>query len=169
MFLLIHGRKHIPLHESYQFTFHNVSINTETRKQKLRRCYSHLHSTMFLLIQTVRFFPMCHLKRFTFHNVSINTMALYNNPYQYSLFTFHNVSINTYAVNNGMLTGFKFTFHNVSINTAGAVGNVDYGKNLHSTMFLLIRDTNAWHSDSEFRFTFHNVSINTAERKCRSA
>ena len=146
MFLLIHGRKHIPLHESYQFTFHNVSINT---------------------------------------------MALYNNPYQYSLFTFHNVSINTYAVNNGMLTGFKFTFHNVSINTAGAVGNVDYGKNLHSTMFLLIRvmstrgfllilnlhstmfllirDTNAWHSDSEFRFTFHNVSINTAERKCRSA
>ena len=117
MFLLIHGRKHIPLHESYQFTFHNVSINTETRKQKLRRCYSHLHSTMFLLIQTVRFFPMCHLKRFTFHNVSINTIRTTNS---YSM---------QYNLHSTMFLLIRWHYITILI-------NIVY---LHSTMFLLIR------------------------------
>ena len=98
------------------FTFHNVSINTETRKQKLRRCYSHLHSTMFLLIQTVRFFPMCHLKRFTFHNVSINTIRTTNS---YSM---------QYNLHSTMFLLIRWHYITILI-------NIVY---LHSTMFLLI-------------------------------
>ena len=53
------------------FTFHNVSINTAACRQISTACIS-LHSTMFLLIlETLQFAIHCSI--FTFHNVSINT------------------------------------------------------------------------------------------------
>ena len=54
-----------------------------------------------------------------------------------------------------------FTFHNVSINTDLHNFPGDCKTHLHSTMFLLIRETEfSWWTMTS-RFTFHNVSINT--------
>ena len=49
MFLLIRIRIR-PCNELYRFTFHNVSINTQSRIVQSSHVY-YLHSTMFLLIQ----------------------------------------------------------------------------------------------------------------------
>ena len=54
-----------------QFTFHNVSINTDLKSNYIAGDI-HLHSTMFLLILAVRM-DTAGLLPFTFHNVSINT------------------------------------------------------------------------------------------------
>ena len=123
----------------FQFTFHNVSINT----------WSNITSNNRLSV-------------FTFHNVSINTMRSAKCRYAHSTFTFHNVSINTRDdraryhrkknLHSTMFllipagasalsdSAFKFTFHNVSINTVKRFGKKQKPvKNLHSTMFLLIQ------------------------------
>ena len=54
-----------------------------------------------------------------------------------------------------------FTFHNVSINSKNVPRNVCEKKNLHSTMFLLIRVRELIILQSNPKFTFHNVSINS--------
>ena len=55
-----------------------------------------------------------------------------------------------------------FTFHNVSINTTtGAAQLETMITYLHSTMFLLIRETWLNYKLLAGKFTFHNVSINT--------
>ena len=122
----------------FQFTFHNVSINT----------WSNITSNNRLSV-------------FTFHNVSINTMRSAKCRYAHSTFTFHNVSINTRTAVSWRNRPHSFTFHNVSINTRDDRARYHRKKNLHSTMFLLIPAGASALSDSAFKFTFHNVSINT--------
>ena len=58
------------------FTFHNVSINTNIVNTILKR-YITLHSTMFLLIQVDTANDSRNPGIFTFHNVSINTRRLF--------------------------------------------------------------------------------------------
>ena len=98
------------------FTFHNVSINTDKRRQHFFQLIS-LHSTMFLLIQTGKQGNICAFITFTFHNVSINTTLLRILLSHTPDFTFHNVSINTVAQSE-------------------TTPMEEYP--LHSTMFLLI-------------------------------
>ena len=71
MFLLIRVIKRITRDNSY-FTFHNVSINTNS-------CGIYKDGS----------------GSFTFHNVSINTAFTRQNKRDMFFFTFHNVSINT--------------------------------------------------------------------------
>ena len=99
--------------------------------------------------------------RFTFHNVSINTLLPSVPDHLRVIFTFHNVSINTCRFLRKKGDCRRFTFHNVSINTIGKYGHKKPVKNLHSTMFLLIRETWLNYKLLAGKFTFHNVSINT--------
>ena len=96
------------------FTFHNVSIKTESFGGNVSGV-ANLHSTMFLL----KLDPDREL------------LAVK------SAFTFHNVSIKTRRDDPFLWPGRPFTFHNVSIKTnlkSQVAGIADY---LHSTMFLL--------------------------------
>ena len=72
MYLLIPDFELIDELEKLSFTFHNVSINSDSNGRLL-----------------------CGAAAFTFHNVSINSILQF--PYVLSLnqFTFHNVSINS--------------------------------------------------------------------------
>ena len=79
------------------FTFHNVSINTETREAIQGINYNTLHSIMFLLIQRTPGKTITQ-NTFTFHNVSINTQIRHWVEYGCAYFTFHNVSINTLSL-----------------------------------------------------------------------
>ena len=72
MFLLIQAEQRLKEIEKKFFTFHNVSINTNTPKNL---------EVLDML--------------FTFHNVSINTEGGKMNLTEIFFFTFHNVSINT--------------------------------------------------------------------------
>ena len=75
------------------FTFHYVSINTQTISGSSRYLPA-LHSTMFLLI--LEFNCRCNsCDIFTFHYVSINTVNLVHYNVNVINFTFHYVSINT--------------------------------------------------------------------------
>ena len=97
------------------FTFHNVSINTVFAYPFLQSIRT-LHSTMFLLIQIAD-------NVFPFSVVSLHsTMFLLIRAFRWwlrplSCFTFHNVSINTYLSVKSLMCAPFFTFHNVSINT----------------------------------------------------
>ena len=72
MFLLIRWKHWLTGARTSTFTFHNVSINTDTQK-----------------------FAFLFEFEFTFHNVSINTVTAEDNYVMKHTFTFHNVSINT--------------------------------------------------------------------------
>ena len=100
------------------FTFHDVSINTDhpcnTRSQE---CI------------------------FTFHDVSINTGSKKLRFFVSPIFTFHDVSINTIRKTKPAKKFHNFTFHDVSINTIVDQGRVMRYVTLHSTMFLLILDS----------------------------
>ena len=100
MFLLIREHNTISGRGPFDFTFHNVSINTEHRISLI-----------------------CITASFTFHNVSINTAAHDVDKMLMTLFTFHNVSINTEIMELRHLDMKDFTFHNVSINTKKQVLN----------------------------------------------
>ena len=115
MFLLIRWKHWLTGARTSTFTFHNVSINTDTQK-----------------------FAFLFEFEFTFHNVSINTIVIhqmsihisYLHSTMFLLILFYGDDI----IN--MIAGF--TFHNVSINT-GLSGCPWFSlPSLHSTMFLLI-------------------------------
>ena len=98
------------------FTFHNVSINTYDSVSYIRY-FSPLHSTMFLLIHGSGVTSVSEIQFFTFHNVSINTSTYFFCQIPLANFTFHNVSINTAWRHVNCHVTYLFTFHNVSINT----------------------------------------------------
>ena len=103
--------------EIYRFTFHYVSINTQV-PEIYHDPVETLHSTMFLLIQPWHHRKPRHHRNFTFHYVSINTdvsgWIICRSP----SFTFHYVSINTGNRRNPYVAKkTNFTFHYVSINT----------------------------------------------------
>ena len=77
-----------------------------------------LHSTMFLLI-LIAVKLLLGLQAFTFHDVSINTDTTQSRKDSVLNFTFHDVSINTDV----------FFHHSLKLSP------------LHSTMFLLIRNS----------------------------
>ena len=138
------GAVHEALRRKLLFTFHNVSINTTWKKRKKLNSYL-----------------------FTFHNVSINTHPGELLPWQIRplhstmflliplhlqmwglfllLFTFHNVSINTTPWMRKNTGARAFTFHNVSINTVMTAFRAGIRTTLHSTMFLLILQTDRLH------------------------
>ena len=93
MYLLILDSMSSP-RRRMQFTFHNVSINSNF-KLSLDIDRPHLHSIMYLLIllSYVTVYSLPHL--FTFHNVSINSLLYFVQLILTNLFTFHNVSINS--------------------------------------------------------------------------
>ena len=97
------------------FTFHNVSINTDSLVNSFDDVFC-----------------------FTFHNVSINTHRYAPSYKEIADFTFHNVSINTELVKKMRMSISSFTFHNVSINTYAKAIKGNMQAALHSTMFLLI-------------------------------
>ena len=99
------------------FTFHNVSINTEKLEAGEPVRMVALHSTMFLLILQIAANIIGEHIVFTFHNVSINTERRIRKTKREVLFTFHNVSINTRSSFSILSLVPLFTFHNVSINT----------------------------------------------------
>ena len=78
-----------------EFTFHNVSINSLCRDNRMMIGNFHLHSIMYLLILA---FSICQKRppaTFTFHNVSINSGFYNHRQFYHLVFTFHNVSINS--------------------------------------------------------------------------
>ena len=77
---------------------------------------------MFLLILTRSLLDSLSFSSFTFHNVSINSVIPFGCGVSYS----------------------SFTFHNVSINSKTFLEAVRGGKDLHSTMFLLIPGVQTW-------------------------
>ena len=140
MFLLI--LKPNPFDNRYfaaEFTFHNVSINTQHQLPCLLLLCLYLHSTMFLLIQNGG--KHCHSadSTFTFHNVSINTNI--------EILTFcrhvhlHSTMFLLIRTPKGC---FACPFHNLHSTMFLLIQtNQHYSerskKNLHSTMFLLIQ------------------------------
>ena len=73
MYLLIRRNKAEAVKLKQIFTFHNVSINSNTEINA--RCKgAYLHSIMYLLIRysAQEYFQL--LAKFTFHNVSINSL-----------------------------------------------------------------------------------------------
>ena len=125
------------------FTFHNVSINTEKRPGKIWLQFNTLHSTMFLLIRS-----RCHSE----------------DDHQEPLHSTMFLLIRHTQRNWKNIT--TFTFHNVSINTCNIEISMSGSYALHSTMFLLI----LFYGDDIINmiagFTFHNVSINTGLSGC---
>ena len=128
-----------------------------------------LHSTMFLLIQRSTLICSTKNHRFTFHYVSTYTATvvitspstlfiyiplcfyLYSahpdpRPGWYS-FTFHYVSTYTKPETGTSGIYHVFTFHYVSTYTYGRYAKKEGITNLHSTMFLLIRISDACKSD----------------------
>ena len=105
-------------------------------------------------------------------------------PLLITIFTFHDVSINTLREFESVCDQLFFTFHDVSINTIVDQGRVMRYVTLHSTMFLLILDSDFKEMYSSLSslhstmfllipvstgngmrwgyFTFHDVSINTS-------
>ena len=63
------------------------------------------------------------------------------------------------------LNSIYFTFHNVSIKTGIWRIVLSEDAPLHSTMFLLKRETTHEQSETGNIFTFHNVSIKTLRCK----
>ena len=120
MFLLIRVVKH-QKESLMNFTFHNVSINTETREAIQGVNYNTLHSTMFLLIPVLPCSP-CDIQH-SLHSTMFLLIPFCQARYlhQSSSFTFHNVSINTGTAIYLYIKGINFTFHNVSINTVKAI------------------------------------------------
>ena len=118
MFLLIPAPRILTTYPPF-FTFHNVSINTNSI-HLVQVVHLPLHSTMFLLIRKLTRFKINPVFSFTFHNVSINTIFTATTNFLISSFTFHNVSINTTSKTSRCNNNVIFTFHNVSINTDGA-------------------------------------------------
>ena len=78
-----------------------------------------------------------------------------------SSFTFHDVSINTIRKTKPAKKFHNFTFHDVSINTIITQLYVFAFITLHSTMFLLIQESEGFNLYCLPVFTFHDVSINT--------
>ena len=100
-----------------------------------------LHSTMFLLIPTgiIRsrsVFPSLHSTMFLLIRVVSHRKVTV-----FPSFTFHYVSINTYTDITDFLLMNIFTFHYVSINTEPRIQTLRICWPLHSTMFLLIQDS----------------------------
>ena len=99
------------------FTFHNVSINTDHRDVDAETLETTLHSTMFLLILLTAGTKTVTVTCFTFHNVSINTklawaISIHKSPLHSTMFLLiHPAAGITFEYSN------YFTFHNVSINT----------------------------------------------------
>ena len=144
----------------YNFTFHNVSINTPSIRNLSNFFFIFtFHNVSINTIYKVMLLIFFYF--FTFHNVSINTArngaaadqwrALHSTmflliPFHWlwsptiaSFFTFHNVSINTAVELSFNRHYLYFTFHNVSINTSSWLNFALWYITLHSTMFLLIR------------------------------
>ena len=158
MFLLIRYQRSGYIFRRSAFTFHYVSINTQSHSF-LMLCFHTLHSTMFLLIllrclllsflQLSLHFTMFLLilpvdpvdlasTLFTFHYVSINTRSDQHRGKCRTDFTFHYVSINTTVLSTVRTLDLYFTFHYVSINTGTDGRLLTHRFSLHSTMFLLI-------------------------------
>ena len=74
MFLLI-LLEHKHTYYVFNFTFHDVSINTPWCAAFVSWCFT-LHSTMFLLILSAKRVNQIDRYNFTFHDVSINTNAM---------------------------------------------------------------------------------------------
>ena len=109
------------------FTFHYVSITTVTANN-------------YFKVNT----------DFTFHYVSITTQYTDDRNYNALLFfTFHYVSITTGDIREGPLDDMLFTFHYVSITTANANIVVTREASLHSTMSLLLPNTQRVHYRAE--------------------
>ena len=115
MFLLILVLSSPKIALTLSFTFHNVSINSSTRKGIIKSKL-HLHSTMFLLILWQAEMRLVINYLFTFHNVSINSLTF---------------PILSTVVPN--LHSTMFLLIPVEIVEARL-----FNSNLHSTMFLLI-------------------------------
>ena len=62
---------------------------------------------------------------------------------------------------------YSFTFQYVSINTTDTGLSAIFDIDLHSNMFLLIRERSRQRNTARSRFTFQYVSINTG-RSCRT-
>ena len=97
------------------FTFHNVSIKTESFGGNVSGV-ANLHSTMFLLKLDPDRELLAVKSAFTFHNVSIKTNCKKTYQPRRSRFTFHNVSIKTQIPHTHPCPWYQY---------------------LHSTMFLL--------------------------------
>ena len=122
----------------FQFTFHNVSINTGTCCR--RRWVSW---------------------RFTFHNVSINTVKRFDTVsvliYLHSTM-FLLIRMTTIFNIVNYLSNLHSTMFLLILPCRS--GHIPDNHHLHSTMFLLIL-SGSWTYCRFFPFTFHNVSINT--------
>ena len=116
MYLLIQLTKNTSS-TSNRFTFHNVSINSNSSGGSDYEQASDLHSIMYLLILTAGITTPL-LALFTFHNVSINSNPTNDGKVIRLVFTFHNVSINSAAAAPVHQFAIIFTFHNVSINSS---------------------------------------------------
>ena len=75
MFLLILIQQFQQFRRQFQFTFHNVSINSYPQRLPSLKLHFYLHSTMFLLIPIICIY-LFSIFVFTFHNVSINSRYL---------------------------------------------------------------------------------------------
>ena len=101
----------------YQFTFHHVSIKTNS-SYHLFLAVHHSHSTMYLLkldIVTDTIYELTHS-----HSTMYLLKPMPTNEYnaKVSLFTFHHVSIKTYTFKCAGKGTVLFTFHHVSIKTS---------------------------------------------------
>ena len=100
------------------FTFHYVSIKSGVRQWKDSG-----------------------YDEFTFHYVSIKSKADTYNDEELGLFTFHYVSIKSKFPLFTSCHPDIFTFHYVSIKSARSRTSILIGHHLHSTMYLLNRQT----------------------------
>ena len=117
MFLLIRWKHWLTGARTSTFTFHNVSINTDTQK-----------------------FAFLFEFEFTFHNVSINTEE--GTTFQQMQQNLHSTMflLIRWHIQKKIVFALWFTFHNVSINTMIQIAGISVlDPNLHSTMFLLIQ------------------------------
>ena len=129
MFLLILNFDYVKIFYEDNFTFHNVSINTQKENRNRYRKVT-LHSTMFLLIRRQRLAKL--QKNTTLHS----TMFLLIRSRHRS----------------GVQCPNSFTFHNVSINTHRIPKSASHCTSLHSTMFLLILYLRQSSSDEHFLY-----------------
>ena len=84
MFLLI-LLEHKHTYYVFNFTFHDVSINTPWCAAFVSWCFT-LHSTMFLLILSAKRVNQIDRYNFTFHDVSINTRMTFTDTNARSLY-----------------------------------------------------------------------------------
>ena len=118
---------------------------------------------MFLLIQNPEVNSSYYFTYFTFHNVSINTENPDVSGVDFQNFTFHDVSINTLSSTHSKSRGVPLHSTMLLLIQIIRCMKLMLIASLHSTMFLLIRETWIRRNICPSAFTFHDVSINTTK------